>query len=71
MKLYNLTPVASIDDLRVFHSEDYLQFLSSPDPDLEEDFGCGKYIENYTTFLYAALWRHLLLKFDLLWYIVT
>lgn len=40
MKLYNLTPVDSLDDLRVFHSEEYLQFLANPDPDLEEDFGC-------------------------------
>ena len=41
MKLYDVKTI-SLDDLRVFHSAEYLDFLRSPEPNLEDDFGCGK-----------------------------
>ncbi len=38
-----------MEDLRVFHSSDYLQFLADPTDELQEDFGCGKILNSTAT----------------------
>jgi len=39
MKLFDICMV-KMDELKVFHSSDYLNFLADPKPSLEEEFGC-------------------------------
>jgi len=39
LKLYDVNLV-SMEDLRVFHSLEYLEFLADPTDELQEDFGC-------------------------------